>query len=142
VIAAQQSAWKNRHMTLSGTELFPLAVRADAVRLGQVVAHYLTNALKFSADAQPIEIAVRREPDGIRVSVRDYGPGLTPAQQTHLFERFYRVPGIEPQSRSAIGLGLGLFMCKTIIEAHHGQVGVESHAGQGSTFWFTLPCCA
>ena len=64
---------------------------------------------------------------------------MTEEQQAHLFERFYRAPGIEQRSGSGVGLGLGLYISKTIIERHDGQVGVESTPGRGSTFWFTLP---
>lgn len=78
-------------------------------------------------------------PIALRVAVQDHGPGLTIEQQARLFERFFRVPGMEQQSGSGMGLGLGLSMCKTSIERHGGQVGVESSPGVGSTFWFALP---
>ena len=73
-----------------------------------------------------------------RVSVRDRGPGLTPEQQQRVWERFYQAaaPGKRGPDR---GLGLGLAIARAIIEQHHGQVGVESAPGRGSTFWFTVP---
>jgi signal transduction histidine kinase len=71
--------------------------------------------------------------------VRDHGPGLAPEEQERIWERFYRVEGIEVQSGTGVGLGLGLHISRIIIELHHGQVGVQSVPGQGSTFWFTLP---
>ncbi len=76
------------------------------------------------------------------LSVRDQGPGLSLAEQEHIWERFYRVRGIEVQSGSGAssgGLGIGLYLCRTIIERHHGQVGVQSSPGKASNFWFTLP---
>lgn len=74
-----------------------------------------------------------------QVSVRDKGPGLPLAERERVWERFYRVPGVEVQSGSGVGLGVGLHLCQTLIECHDGQVGVQSRPGEGSTFWFTLP---
>jgi signal transduction histidine kinase len=73
------------------------------------------------------------------VWVRDQGPGLPAGEQALIWERFHRVPGVEVQSGSGVGLGLGLHISRTIIEAHQGQVGVQSTPGAGSTFWFMLP---
>jgi signal transduction histidine kinase/PAS domain-containing protein len=116
-----------------------LFIEADCDRVAQVITNYLTNALKYSAADLPVEVRVSREDSYVRVSVRDEGPGLPPEEQGRLWERFYRVPGISVQSGSEVGLGLGLYICSIIIERHHGQVGVQSVPGQGSTFWFTLP---
>jgi signal transduction histidine kinase len=77
-----------------------------------------------------------------QVWVRDQGPGLTPEEQEHIWERFHRVKGIEVQSGSGAELGLGLHVSRTIIELHYGQVGVQSARGAGSTFWFSLPLAA
>lgn len=117
----------------------PFAVMADADRIGQVLTNYLTNALKYSAPEQPVHVTVRGQDGQVRVEVRDHGPGLSAAQQRHLFERFHRVAGIEVQSGSGVGLGLGLYISRTIVEQHGGRVGVESAPGEGSTFWFMLP---
>lgn len=114
-------------------------VVADADRIGQVVTNYLTNALKYSPEAQPVEVDLRVEEGEACLSVRDHGPGLSAAEQAHIWERFYRVPGVEPQSGSGVGLGLGLHISRTIVELHHGRVGVESVPGDGATFWFALP---
>jgi PAS domain S-box-containing protein len=116
-----------------------LPVRADADRIGQVLTNYLTNALKYSPAARPVWVELERM-DGIaRVAVRDEGPGLEPEQQARVWERFHRAPGVEVQSGPHLGLGLGLFITRQIVERHGGAVGVESVPGQGSTFWFTLP---
>jgi signal transduction histidine kinase len=114
-------------------------VFADADRIGQVVTNYLTNAMKYSLADRPVEVGVRVEGEQGYVWVRDEGPGLPPAEQAHVWERFYRAPGIRGQSGLGIGLGLGLSISKTILEQHGGAVGVQSAPGEGSTFWFTLP---
>src|SRR6266480_2089763 len=114
-------------------------IEADAVRIGQVVANYLTNALKYSSVDKPVTVSLEMEGPVARVSVQDEGPGLPPAEQERIWERFHRVRGVEVQAGSGIGLGLGLYISKTIITWHGGRVGVASTPGQGSTFWFTLP---
>jgi K+-sensing histidine kinase KdpD len=113
-------------------------VYADADRIGQVVTNYLTNALKYSPGDQPVEVRLEQEEQVVRVLVHDRGPGLTPAQQAWAWERFHRVEGMKVQAGSSEGLGLGLYISRMIIERHGGQVGVDSHPGEGSTFWFTL----
>jgi signal transduction histidine kinase len=119
----------------------PIVVFADAVRTRQVLTNYLTNALKYSPEDQPITVSVevRMETAVARVAVRDCGPGVPTSEQGRMWERFYRVEGIEVQSGSEVGLGIGLYLSKSLIEAQHGRVGVESLPGEGSTFWFTLP---
>jgi PAS domain S-box-containing protein len=116
-----------------------IPVQADARHIKQVVTNYLTNALKYSPAACPVEVGVTSDGAQARVWVRDQGPGLAPDQQQRVFERFYRAPDIAVQSDAGIGLGLGLYICRSIIEQHGGQVGVESVPRQGCTFWFTLP---
>lgn len=138
-VLEQRVTWPSRTISLSmPSRSIPLTF-ADGDRIGQVLTNYLTNALKYSAADQPVAVEVRVDGANLQVSVRDHGPGLTASQQQQIFERFYRVPGIEQQSGSGIGLGLGLYICRTIIERHHGGIGVESTPGEGSVFWFTLP---
>jgi len=116
-----------------------IAVMVDADRLEQVLNNYLSNALKYSESTHPVNVCLEHSGDSIRVSVRDTGPGLTPAQQQHIWERFYRVDGVTVKTGSGVGLGLGLHICRTLIERQGGRVGVESTLGEGSTFWFSLP---
>ncbi|GHO44797.1 hypothetical protein KSX_29600 [Ktedonospora formicarum] len=114
-------------------------VHGDAERLGQVVNNYLTNACKYSASDKSIKVTVITEGMEGRVIVSDQGPGLTLDEQTRVWERFYRSKDISIMSGNSIGLGLGLHICKTIVEQHGGSVGLQSTVGQGSHFWFTLP---
>jgi signal transduction histidine kinase len=120
----------------------PVPVEADADRVGQVLTNYLTNALKYSAEASPVEVALRVEggvEGGVaRVSVRDHGPGIPAEEQARVWERGHRVPGIEATGEG-VGLGLGLHISREIVERHGGQVGVESVVNAGSTFWFSIP---
>jgi signal transduction histidine kinase len=114
-------------------------VLADASRIEQVVANYVRNALKFSGADQTVEVRLRTEDGMARVTVHDDGVGIPLADQPHIWERFYRAAGADWQSGSQIGFGIGLYISKTIIDGHQGQVGIESTPGQGTTVWFTLP---
>ena len=117
----------------------PVLVHADGDRISQVVANYLSNALKYSSEREPVNVAVRIRGGNARVEVRDHGPGLPPEQQARVWERFHRAPGVEVRSGSGIGMGLGLHISKSIVERHGGRFGVECVPGTGCTFWFALP---
>ncbi len=138
VVDEQRQAAPERPIAL---HLLPghVLLSIDPERIGQVVTNYLTNALKYSPEEQPVEVGLELEAEAARVWVRDYGPGLPPEEQARVWERFHRAPGIEVQSGSGVGLGLGLHISRTIIQAHQGQVGVQSAPGAGTTFWFRLP---
>jgi signal transduction histidine kinase len=129
----------------------PALVYADEGRIAQVLRNYLTNALRYSPPSLPVEVRLVR--DGCdrprRVEVADHGPGIPPGELEQIWERGQRgtsqppldtLPerGTSPGVVSA-GLGLGLYLSRTIIERHSGQVGVESTPRKGSCFWFTLP---
>jgi signal transduction histidine kinase len=139
VVEEQRQAVTARPITLHLPMNTRVPAFVDGDRIGQVVTNYLTNALKYSAEERSVEVGLSVEGDQARIWVRDQGPGIPAGEQEHVWERFHRVPGIEVQSGSGIGLGLGLHISRTIIERHHGQVGLESTPGVGSTFWCTLP---
>jgi len=114
-----------------------LKASIDVDRIEQVIANFLTNAVKYSPAGGPITVAIREEPDArARVSVTDRGIGIDPKAIPRLFERYFRAPGSE---KAAKGIGLGLYVTKRLIEAHRGSVSVDSVVGQGTTFSFTLP---
>lgn len=134
----QRASHPSRTLSLFAADS-AIPVLADPDRIGQVVTNYLTNALKYSSADMPVEVHLTIEQRQAKVAVRDRGPGLPTEEQEKLWQRFYRVEGINVRSGSGVGLGLGLYICRSIIERHHGEVGVQSAPGQGSTFWFTLP---
>jgi PAS domain S-box-containing protein len=112
------------------------AVRGDAQRLEQVVMNLLSNAIKFTPPGGTVTLRTRLEGDHVRVEVADTGVGIPPAEQARIFEAFTQVD--MSYTRRAGGSGLGLTISRSLIEAHGGQIGVESEPGGGSTFWFTL----
>lgn len=116
-------------------ETSPLPITADAERILQVLGNLVGNALKFTPAGGTIALRAGITPSGIRCEVRDTGPGIPREQQQHLFERFRQVAPSSPR----MGLGLGLAISRTIVEAHGGEIGVVSEPGRGATFWFTLP---
>lgn len=111
-------------------------IHADRDQTEQVLLNLLSNAAKYSEGGSAIEVGVREEGDWVVVSVKDHGPGIPAAQLPHLFEKFHRVEG--PGARRASGSGLGLYICKAIIDAHQGRIWATSDAGGGSTFSFAL----
>jgi PAS domain S-box-containing protein len=141
-IQEQRKMWPGRRIDLSINEEVALPLSADADRIAQVIANYLTNALKYSDPDQPVHVEVRRDQQQAYLAVRDHGPGLPESELDLIWSRFHRVAGVEVRSSthfSQSGLGLGLYISKTIIEDQQGRVGVQSAPGEGATFWFCLP---
>ncbi|MFT4606409.1 MAG: signal transduction histidine kinase/CheY-like chemotaxis protein [Urechidicola sp.] len=120
----------------------PETVHSDSMRIGQVLSHFLSNAVKFTSTGR-IEVAVKPEPGQkdelvLRFSVTDSGIGLTSEEQNKLFTAFTQADN--STSRTYGGMGLGLSISKQLVKLMGGQVGVNSSKGKGSTFWFTV-CC-
>ncbi len=112
-------------------------VPGDELRLRQVLDNLLSNAIKYSPDGGQIRVSGRADDQQVYIAVTDTGIGIPEDEQENIFDRFYRVrSGVSQRTK---GAGLGLFLVKAIVQAHGGQVWVESQPGQGSTFVFTLP---
>jgi signal transduction histidine kinase len=108
----------------------------DELRVRQILRNLLDNAAKYSPPNTEIRVSARREDSQIMIGVSDQGKGITPEDQARLFEPFER---LRENSTTVAGLGLGLLVCKRLVEAHGGKIWVESAPGQGTTFWFILP---
>jgi len=131
-----QGQIKAKHVKVQ-TEITPAlpALRANPVRLRQVLDNVVGNAIKYSYDQGEVTVSMRAEDDQIIVRVTDNGPGIPTKDQAHVFDKFYRGSNIGAHT----GSGLGLAIVKTIVEAHQGRMWVESTMGKGSSFFIILP---
>lgn len=109
---------------------------ADEGRVVQVLINLLSNSLKFSKSGTTITIDIIQSPDYLEFRASDQGRGIASEQQKAVFERYKQTEKADETEKG--GSGLGLYICKMIVEAHKGTIGVESEVGKGSTFWFRL----
>ncbi|MEO8105148.1 MAG: PAS domain-containing sensor histidine kinase [Candidatus Saccharibacteria bacterium] len=114
-----------------------ITVYGDQDRLSQVLTNFITNAIKYSPQADKIIVKTYVDNDNVTLSVQDFGLGLSDDEQAHVFERFYRVGGTDQNTYP--GLGLGLYIAFEIIRRHKGRVWVVSKKAEGSTFCFSIP---
>jgi two-component system phosphate regulon sensor histidine kinase PhoR len=127
---------RRQHLSLAIPTQVSL-VNADPTRLTQVLVNLLSNASKYSPMESTIELRLQNMSGGnLRVAVSDQGPGIPLPERSKLYNRFMRLGEVES---AQYGIGLGLSVVKAIIEAHHGEVGMEERPGGGSIFWFTIP---
>ncbi|HIA54894.1 MAG TPA: PAS domain-containing sensor histidine kinase [Candidatus Melainabacteria bacterium] len=116
-------------------DLEEVTANIDKSRMLQVTTNILTNAVKFSPAKSSIVISLKRINETCKVSIKDEGVGIAAEDLKFVFDRFRQVGSTDGRKQ---GFGLGLSICKSIVEAHDGQIGVESEEGKGSTFWFIL----
>lgn len=119
---------------------YSLAIEADSHRLKQVMLNLLDNAVKYSDSSTTISLTLDSYQGRARIRVRDCGIGIPLAQQSRIFERFYRID--EARSRTTGGVGLGLAIVKTLVEGMGGRISLQSQPGKGSTFTVTFPLAA
>jgi signal transduction histidine kinase len=112
-------------------------VTADARRLRQVIDNLLDNAIKYSPEGTEITVRAEVKAEELLVSVADLGRGIPAAELNKIFDRMYRIE--QRLGKDPGGLGLGLSLCKALVEAHGGRIWVESQVEKGSTFFFTIP---
>ena len=123
-------------LRLTITPDLPL-ILADPERITLVFQHLLENAIKFSPNGGVVQVVMKEKPDNIQVSVSDQGIGIAKEQQKRIFDRFYQIDS--SATRRYEGTGVGLSIAKRIVEAHGGDIWVQSRLGKGSSFSFSLP---
>ena len=110
-------------------------VNADAQQLWRVFGNLIDNAVKYNQSGFILTVEAKKEGERVRCTVADNGSGISPQQCARLFEPYTRGVGVSLRQ----GLGLGLYICRQIVEAHGGEIGVDSELGKGARFWLTLP---
>ena len=111
-----------------------VTVRSDASYLRRILQNLIANAIRHSPVGTVVTVCAEEESARFRFSVRDEGPGIAPDYQREVFHKFFRVPG-----NHSGAAGLGLSIAKEIVEAHGGEIGVQSEPGHGATFYFFIP---
>ncbi|GHO49439.1 GAF domain-containing sensor histidine kinase [Ktedonospora formicarum] len=139
-VATIQPHFPDHHIRLTFVDkaaCYPVFI--DSERIEEVLHIYIDNALAYSSDQYPIDVTIRKDDKNVYAQVHDHGPGISPEDQVHIWERFYRTKGVGVQHELDLSLGLSLYLSRSIIELHQGQVGITSIPGGGSTFWFSIP---
>jgi len=128
---------KNRPEILLNVTLIHETHLLDEVHMSTVLNNLFTNAVKYGHNPCKIEVNVHDRNEGLTIEVKDNGPGIRRDELRHIFEKFFR--GEESKERVIKGLGLGLYYVKQIVEAHHGQIAVQSTQKQGTQFFIQIP---
>lgn len=140
-IIAEQLGDNDREITLVLQGQMPPALELDIDRdrIGQVLTNLLSNAVKYSEPGSAVTVALNICADEVVIAVKDSGPGIAPEHLAHIFDQFYQVQETSVQAGSRIGLGLGLYISRDIVERHGGRIWAESELGRGATFSLALP---
>ena len=138
----EATAWHHKLAAAKGTpisleEMPAGSAWADVLRLRQVVDNLISNAVKYSPPGSQVRVCAERLPAGWRIHVKDQGPGITTEDRQKLFQDFARLSARPTGGEKSTGLGLAI--TRRVIDAHGGQIGVDSEPGHGADFWFTLP---
>jgi len=129
------AAKKNTRVVLQTVE--PGTVLADPIRIRQVLDNLISNAVKYSPPGSLVTVRAKRGSICWRVEVQDEGPGISSKDRERLFHDFARLSARPTGGEKSTGLGLSI--ARRVIDAHGGEIGVDSVDGKGATFWFTLP---
>jgi signal transduction histidine kinase len=131
------SAWPNRRIKLDLEELDGASTRIDPDALRRIVTNLIDNAARYSAPGKPITVGGAAVGESVTVSVGDEGPGLSPEDAAHVFERFYR--GTKSRSRNSGGTGLGLSIVHALVEESGGHVNIDTGPDRGTIISVELP---
>jgi signal transduction histidine kinase len=135
-VVEQQHILTDRRITLNAPTV-SILLEADCARLNQVIFNLVDNAVKYSSPESQVEVYLSHEDEVALIEVCDSGSGILEDEQQHLFEPFYRGPDVQTTPKS--GMGLGLTICKEIVNRHGGRIWCESRENVGSSFFVELP---
>ncbi len=135
IISDMQPISINQEIIFNNNEA--VSVYADRERLHQVITNFISNATKYASGSKKIIVSLEKKDEKVTCLVQDFGKGINHEEFDKIFERFYRILG--PNLNTFPGLGLGLFICKEVIEKHGGKIGLKSDIGKSTTFYFELP---
>jgi two-component system sensor histidine kinase KdpD len=138
VIGHMQTALQDRNVCKDIPDNLP-PVELDYLQIDQVLTNLIENAVRYTPPQSPIEIAVKRVDGQMLISIADHGPGIPPYDLERIFDKFYRVSGAKRRNSSVMGTGLGLAVCRGLVEAHGGRIWAENRPEGGTIFRFTLP---
>lgn len=139
IVAANHGYGEQFNVGIELIDKYPVWVSADSDLMTQAVTNLISNAIKFSPKGDAVQITTEEVDTGIRIAVRDRGPGISEEFQRRIFTRFAQAA--DANSTGSKGSGLGLSIVKIIVEEHSGQVGFETEIGAGTTFYIDLPHC-